>query len=80
MYRLYKLKFFHQHSVELVFEILMLATQKTLSDFSNYRFLLQRQTAVIEILQHAFRNARGNMEEFQKKCATALIGAMVLTR
>lgn len=39
-----------------------------------------RQTAVIEILQHAFRNARGNMEDFQKKCATALIGAMVLTR
>lgn len=39
-----------------------------------------RQTAVIEILQHAFRNARGNMEDFQKKCEQALIGAMVLTR
>lgn len=39
-----------------------------------------RQTAVIEILQHAFRSARGNMEEFKTKVGHALIGAVVLTR
>lgn len=39
-----------------------------------------RQTAVIEILQQAYRTSRGNTEEFKNKCSQALIGAVVLTR
>lgn len=39
-----------------------------------------RQTAVIEVFQHAYRSARGNMEDFQRNVAQAIIGSIVLTR
>lgn len=39
-----------------------------------------RQTAVLEVLQHAYRSARGNMEDFQRNVAQAVIGSVVLTR
>lgn len=39
-----------------------------------------RQTAVIDILRHAERSARGNDEDFRRKFAQAIIGAIVLTR
>lgn len=39
-----------------------------------------RQTAAIEIFQHAYRSSRGNMEDFRNKVAQALLGAVVLTR
>lgn len=39
-----------------------------------------RQTAVIDIFQHAYQSSRGNKEDFRDKVQKALIGAVVLTR
>lgn len=39
-----------------------------------------RQTAVIEILQHAYRSARGDMDAFRRNVEKAIIGEVVLTR
>lgn len=39
-----------------------------------------RQTPVLDVFQHAYQSARGNMQEFKSKVTTALIGAIVLTR
>lgn len=39
-----------------------------------------RQTAVIDIFQHAYQSSRGNREDFRNKVTNALIGAVVLTR
>lgn len=39
-----------------------------------------RQTPVIDVLTHAYRSSRGNMAEFQKNAATAIVGSIVLTR
>lgn len=39
-----------------------------------------RQTAVLDVLQHAYRSASGNMEDFKRNVAQAIIGAIVLTR
>lgn len=39
-----------------------------------------RQTAVLEVLQHAYRSARGNMADFQKNVEQAIVGCVVLTR
>lgn len=39
-----------------------------------------RQTAVIDVFTHAYRSARGNMEDFKTKVSQALLGAVVLTR
>lgn len=39
-----------------------------------------RQTAVIDIFQHAYQSSRGNKEDFRNKVTSALLGSIVLTR